>query len=203
MEFELRDGRGTGRRLSVNSLNRAETESVTFDREDDAIQRGVGYQISSGPITYTSGGVASGVLYFKNVEDVDVVLDRVVLMIGTSTSGTVSGDWTHKILRNPDSGTLISNASPAGISNSNHGSSNILNEGLEIFKGAEGSTIAGGTGAPLPVQQTNNRIVFPIGRRIPKGSSFAIEITAPALSGGASVISVSVAHVFLDTNLIR
>lgn len=201
MEFEIRDGKGSGRRLSINRLNRAETESVTFDREDDAIQRGLGYQITSGPVTFTAGTTASGVLYFKNKEDVDCVLDRVVLMIGTSVAGTVTGDWTHRIVRNPTGGTLISGATPAGISNSNHGSNNVLNGGDCIYSGTEGTTITGGAGAPLPVQQTNNRIVFPVGRRIPKGSSFAVEITAPTLAGGASVIGISVAHVFLDSNL--
>lgn len=207
MEFELRDGKGSGRRLSVNSLNRLESEAVTFDREDDAIARQQGYQISSGPVTFTSGGQASGILYFKNDEEVDCVLDRVVLMIGTNSgnvNGTVTGDWTHRIIRNPVGGTLIDNAVAAGISNSNHGSSNILNAGANIFKGVEGDTIAttSGGGAPLPVQQQSNRIVFPVGRRLPKGSSFAIQLTAPSLGGGAEVIAVSVAHVFLDSNLV-
>lgn len=199
MEFEIRDGKGSGRRLSINPLNRAETESVTFDREDDAILRGIGYQIASGPVIYGSGETI-GVLYFKNEEDVDVVLDRVVLMIGSN--GTAVGDWTHTILRNPTEGSTITDAVPAGISNSNHGSSNILNSGLSIYKGASGSTLTNGTGAPLPVQQQSNRIVFPVGRRIPKGSSFGIRITAPALDNNETITSVSVAHVFLDTNQV-
>ena len=199
MEFEVRDGKGSGRRLSINPLNRAETESVVFDREDDAILRGVGYQISSGPITYTSGGQPTGVLYFRNEEDVDVVLDRVVLMIG---SGTADGDWTHTILRNPTIGTTVDGAVAAGISNSNHGSNNVLNSGVNIFKAsAEGDTLVDGTGAPLPIQQQSNRIVFPVGRRIPKGSSFGIRITAPTNITG-TLTSVSVAHVFLDTNQV-
>ena len=203
MEFEVRDGKGSGRRLSINPLNRAETESVTFDREDDAILRGVGYQISSGPITYTGGSEPTpvGVLYFRNEEDVDVVLDRVVLMIGSNAEA--AGDWTHTILRNPTVGSTITSASPAGISNSNHGSNNVLNSGVNIFKAsAETDTLDDGTGAPLPIQQQSNRIVFPVGRRIPKGSSFGIRITPPTLPNNATITSVSVAHVFLDTNQV-
>lgn len=193
----IEDGTGTGKRLEINKLNRAKADAVTFDREDDAIAVGAGYQITSGQITFTTSGTTSAILYFKNDEDVDCVLDRVVLMTGT---GDTSGDWYHRIVRNPTGGTIIDNAVKAGISNSNHGSANLLNgNGEDIFKGVEGDTITGGTGVPLPVHATSNRIVFPIGRRIPKGSSFAIELTCPTINSG-SIIAVSVAHVFLDVN---
>lgn len=191
------DGKGSGRRAQVNSLNRLVTETVTFEREDDAISAGVGYQLTSAPVTYTSGGTPTGVFYMKNVEDVDVVLDRVVLMIGTVT-GTATDDWYHRIIRNPTGGTLITNAVPGGISNSNHGSANVLNGGDFIYKGIEGDTVTGGTGVPLPVQLQSNRILFPIGRRIPKNSSFAVEITPPA--GITAAKSVTVCHVFVDIN---
>jgi hypothetical protein len=194
----IEDGLGTGLRAQVNAKNRIVTESVTFDREDDAISAGVGYQLTSGQVNYTNAGagIAHGVFYMENKEDVDVVLDRVVLMIGTATGAT--GDWFHRIIRNPTGGTLISNAVPAGISNSNHGSANILNGGDFIFKGIEGDTITGGTGVSLPVQTQSNRILFPIGRRIPKNQSFAVEITPPP--GISAAMSVTVCHVFVDVN---
>ena len=192
----IEDGVGTGKRAKVNTKNRLVTESVTFDREDDAISSGVGYQLTSGQVSYTSGGTPVGVFYMKNEEDVDVVLDRVVIMLGTATGAT--GDWFHRIIRNPTGGTLISNAVPGGISNSNHGSANILNGGTSIYKGVEGDTITGGSGVSLPLHVTSNRILFPIGRRIPKNSSFAIEITPPA--GISAALSVTVCHVFVDVN---
>jgi hypothetical protein len=194
----IEDGLGTGLRAQVNAKNRLVTESVTFDREDDAISSGVGYQLTSGQIIYTnaSAGVPVAVFYMKNLEAVDVVLDRVVLMIGTPVGAT--SDWFHRIIRNPTGGSLISNAIPGGISNSNHGSANVLNGGDQIFKGVETDTITGGTGVPLPVQVASNRILFPIGRRIPKNSSFAVEITPPA--GISAALSVTVCHVFVDVN---
>lgn len=192
----IEDGKGTGLRAQVNSKNRLVTETVTFDREDDAISSEVGYQLTSGQVIYTSGGTPAGVFFMKNLEAVDVVLDRVVLMIGTATGAT--GDWFHRIIRNPTGGSLISNAIPGGISNSNHGSANILNGGDEIFKGIETDDVTGGTGVALPVHVGNNRILFPIGRRIPKNSSFAVEITPPV--GTTAAISVTVCHVFVDVN---
>ena len=158
MATVIEDGTGSGFKLKVNKLNRINADSVTFDREDDAIASGAGYQITSGQVVFTTSGAASGVLYFQNDEDVDCVLDRVVLMIGT---GDTSGDWHHRIVRNPVGGTLLDNELAAGVSNSNHGSANILNgDGKDIYKGVEGDTIIGGTGVPLPVQANNNRIVF-------------------------------------------
>lgn len=193
----LEDGTGSGQKLKINKLNRAKADAVTFDREDDAIEAGAGYQITSGQVVFSTSSTPSAILYFKNNEDVDCVLDRVVLMVGT---GDTSGDWQHRIFRNPTGGTIIDNAVKAGVSNSNHGSANVLNTNAEdIFKGVEGDTATGGTGVPLPVHTTSNRIVFPVGRRIPKGSSFAIEVTSPVINSG-SVIAVSVAHVFLDVN---
>ena len=192
----IEDGVGSGKRAQVNSKNRIVVEAVTFDREDDAISSGVGYQLTSGQVAYTSGGTPAGVFYMENKEDVDVVLDRVVLMIGSATGAT--GDWFHRIIRNPTGGTLISNAVPGGISNSNHGSANLLNGGSSIFKGLESDTVTGGSGVALPVQVQSNRILFPIGRRIPKNQSFAIEITPPV--GTTAAISVTVCHVFVDTN---
>ena len=173
----IEDGKGTGIRAQVNAKNRMVVEAVTFDREDDAISSGVGYQLTSGQVLYTNtgAGVPTGVFYMENKEDVDVVLDRVVFMVGTPTGAT--GDWFHRIIRNPTGGTLITNAVPGGISNSNHGSANILNGGDFIYKGVEGDTVTGGTGVPLPVHTSSNRILFPIGRRIPKNQSFAIEVT--------------------------
>lgn len=192
----IEDGLGTGKRAQVNAKNRIVTESVTFDREDDAISAGVGYQLTSGQVSYTSGGTPAGVFYMENKEDVDVVLDRVVFMVGTPTGA--AGDWFHRIIRNPTGGTLISNAVPGGISNSNHGSANILNGGDFIYKGLESDTITGGTGVPLPVHTSSNRILFPIGRRIPKNQSFAIEVTPPP--GITAALSVTVCHVFVDVN---
>jgi hypothetical protein len=194
----IEDGKGTGNKAQVNGKFRLVTESVTFDREDDAISSGVGYQLTSGPINYTSGGSPTCVFYFKNLEEQDVVLDRVVLMIGSATGAGANDDWSHRIIRNPTGGTIVDNAIPAGISNSNHGAAGILNGGEQIYKGVEGDTVTGGTGVPLPVQKENNRILFPIGRRIPKNSSFAIEITPPA--GTTTAVSVTVCHVYVDVN---
>ena len=199
MSTTINDGTGTGDKLKINEQNRLEADSVTFDREDDAVSLGNGYQITSTPVTFSAGGTLSGVLYFKNREDTDVVVDRIVLMIGT---GDLVGDWSYRLVRNPTGGTLLDNAVAAGISNSNHGSANILNAGQDIYRGVEGDTVTGGAGAPLPVHQTSNRIVFPVGRRIPKGGSFAVMLGAPTINSGTCT-GIVVAHVYIDTKQLE
>jgi len=74
----IQDGTGTGDRLRVTPFNRMLVQSVVITEEDDAISRGDGYQIASGPVTFT-GANQTAVLYTKNDDDRDFVLDRAVL----------------------------------------------------------------------------------------------------------------------------
>ena len=164
-----------------------------IDPEDDAIREGEGWQIGSTPVSF-SADAETGILYIKNLGAKDLVLDRAVLLLGTS-NGT--GDWTFQTVRNPDDGVtndLQTNAVTAGISNSNHGSAKTPD--AEYFKGVEGDSFAGGTGAPLPIQQGQNRLVFPFGRRLPLGSSIGFKLTPP--SGNTSATAVLVTHVYYD-----
>ena len=74
----------------------------------------------------------------------------------------------------------------------------ILNNGEFVYKGVSGDTIIGGTGVPLPIKQSVARIAFPIGRRLPKGTSIAVELTPPP--GNTQAVAVTVMHVYVDTN---
>lgn len=187
------DGRGRGFRAAVTPNQRLRAEATVIDPEDDAIRVGEGWQITSAPITYTAD-TATGILYIKNNGAKDLVIDRAVLVLG-SADGT--GDWTFQAVRNPDDGItneLQFNSVSAGISNSNHGSAKTPD--AEYFKGVEGDTFAGGTGAPLPIKQTENRVVFPFGRRLPLGSSIGFKLTPP--SGTTAATAVLVSHVYYD-----
>ena len=188
------DGKGRGFRAAVTPDQRLRTEAVSIDPEDDAIRVGEGWQITSAPITFTDD-VASGILYLKNLGSLDLVLDRAVLLLGTSTGGT--GDWTFQTLRNPGdyaSDTILTNGVTAGISNSNHGSQKLPD--AEYFRGVPGDTLTGGTGAALPIQQQSNRTVYPFGRRLPLGSSVGFKLTPP--TGNTNATAVLVTHVYYD-----
>ena len=187
------DGRGRGYRAAVTPNQRLRAEAVVIDPEDDAIREGEGWQIGSTPVSFSSDA-ETGILYIKNLGAKDLVLDRAVLLLGTSNG---IGDWTFQTVRNPDDGVtndLQTNAVSAGISNSNHGSAKTPD--AEYFKGIEGDSFAGGTGAPLPIKQDQNRIVFPFGRRLPLGSSIGFKLTPPPGNSGATAVLVT--HVYYD-----
>lgn len=191
----IQDGTGKGYLAKITENNRIAVESVAITAEDDSIRIGEGWQISTGPVSFT-GAAQSAILYVKNDGPRNFVLDRAVLILGTSTGGT--GDWTFQVLRNPGpNGTIVTNAVTAGISNSNHGSG-LVPDAL-LYRGVEGDTVdltALGTGAPLPIQQQVNRTVFPLGRQLPTGSSIAFRLTPP--SGNTSATAVLVTHWYYD-----
>lgn len=189
----IQDGTGTGDRLRITPFNRLLAQSVTITEEDDAISRGEGYQIASGPVSFTSS-TASSILYTKNDDDRDFVIDRCVLILGSAVGAGTTDDWTFQVLRNPTAGTLIDNAVAAGISNSNHGSANIPT-GLN-YKGVQGDTLTDGTGAAQPIKQSIDRIILPLGRRLPKGTSIGFKLTPPA--GTTSATALVVTHWWYD-----
>jgi len=193
MSTIIQDGAGTKRKLKITNANRALVQSVVITEEDEAIIRGEGYQIVSGTQSFT-GSTETGILYIKNNDDRDFVLDRAVLILGSAVGASSDADWTFTVLRNPTQGTTIDNASPAGVSNSNHGSANTPN--VTSYKGPEGSTLTNGTGAPQPIKQSIDRIILPLGRRLPKGTSIGFKITPPA--GVTSTKALVVTHWWYD-----
>jgi len=193
MSTTIQDGTGSKRKLKITNQFRALVQAIQISEEDDAIVRGEGYQIASGPVTFT-GATETGVLYVKNNDDRDFVLDRAVLILGSAIGASADQDWTFTVLRNPTTGTTITNESQAGISNSNHGSTNTPN--VDAYKGAEGDTITNGGGAPQPIKQSIDRIILPLGRRLPKGSTIGFKITPP--TGTTSAKALVVTHWWYD-----
>lgn len=189
------DGKGRGLVAQVTANNRLAVDSVAIRGEEDAIRAGQGWQIASGPVSFTSS-TASAILYLQNTGELDLVLDRAVLVLGTATGGV--GDWTFQTLRNPTVGTIIDNAVVAGISNSNHGNGQVPQ--ALTFKGVQGDTLTDGSGAPLPIQQPQNRTVFPLGRRLPTGSSIGWKLTPPPSTTAATAVLVT--HFYYDLSKI-
>lgn len=187
MSTTIQDGTGSKRKVSVNVKNRLEAQTISTDEERDATRNGEAYTTSSSSITLT-GTSETAVLYLKNTDDRDMVVDRAVMFIGSSVGATATDDWTLKIIRNPaETGTIITNAVTAGISNGNHGSSNLPN--AIYYRGVEGDTM-GGNSAGFPIQQQSNRYIYPVGKVLPKGSSIGAKVTPPASNTSTRVVVV-------------
>lgn len=202
----IEDGTGSNRRVRVTAENRLEVDSVGVSGEDNAIRVGEGWQIASagggaGNISFTASQ-QTAMLYFDNTGDLDIVVDRVVIILGTATGGT--GDWSFRLIRNPTGGTIIDNAVAAGVSNSNHGSAGaypgVAYRSLTpVSTGVAGTnydTLTGGSGAVQPLKQTIDRVILPVGRRIPRGFSLGCTLTPPTGTTAASALVV--AHVYID-----
>lgn len=176
MAEEIIDGKGTGNRARVDSLGRLYTNAISQDVADYHNTGGDRYNINTDDIILTSAN-ESLLLYIKNNESRDLVVDSIVQIIGSSTGG--SGQLKSYIYRNPTGGTIVTDevACPI-ISNLNYGSSNSLT--ADIFKGAEGKTQTSGAASltSLLTPPTTN-LVRVGGIIVPQGSSIAISIQPP------------------------
>lgn len=190
------DGTGAGFRAKVNSLNQLKTSAVSEDAEAFATDLGDAYQIVSGRLTLTSD-LPSAVLYVQNLDARNFVLDRVVLVCGTSRDGggaIQDGDWGFQTQRNPTGGDIITNAIPAGVSNSNHSSAQTPNS-INYRGDGTALTLTNGTGVTLPIRNSiAARQTFPLGRVLGQGSSIGWVVTAPPTNASADVVVV--AHLY-------
>ena len=119
----------------------------------------------------TSSANKSSLAYIKNNTIHDLYIDPIGFLIGASTSGT--GEFRFEVIKNPTTGTLISNAVENTIvQNKNAGSSKELT--ADTYKGAEGYTLTNGT--------------LRYASLIPAGASFyAINTGSLILKGGNSL----------------
>jgi len=172
----IEDGTGTGNRAKVDAYNRLTTRAIIETEKSNATDNGDSYNFNSGLIAITA---TSGLLYFKNNEDTNFVIDDIA--VGVGQGGTASDLGVITIIKNPTTGTVISNASAADINvNRNFASSNVIT-GL-LYKGASGTTFTNGTDAAI-LYQGEGRLFASLGFELAKGDSIGIKY-APNLSAG-------------------
>lgn len=182
----IKDGKGRGFTAAVNTSNRLETNSVVLSEEEAAGLEGKAFALSTTPVAFTAA-TESAILYIKNESESTLILDRARVMLGTATGGT--GDWTIKFLRNPTGGTIITNALDAGIVNINHGSSQTPTG--DYFRGVQGDTLTGGTGANFPIKSSGDgQVIFPFIRILPTGASLGVVLTPPTGTTAANAIVI-------------
>lgn len=186
MNIIIKDGTGSGNSAQVTPSNKLQTLTVTEDISAHHCFEEEAYNVNTGTISLTSAG-ESGVLYFKNLEDEEIIISAFFYLLGTNTGG--SGDTLVQVHRNPTGGTLISGGTAIIPVNRNFGSSRTLN--VTALKGAEGLTLSGGSVVIESLFPSVGRQVISVGAIIlPRGSSIAITIT-PATSTTAQDVQMA------------
>lgn len=177
----ISDGTGKGASLKVDSNNRAHTQAVTEDESLHSAELGDAYNINTGLISITGDATLQ---YIKNNEDKDLVVEAIAL--GSFEGITHSDDPYITVIRNPDGGDLISDATTTGVLNQNRnfGSSKTLT--ADAYKGKVSGTVTGGNDIAILQATPGGRSFYSINMILPKGSSLGIKLTANVSSGSAN-----------------
>jgi hypothetical protein len=186
MAVEIGDGSGFDYRAKVDSRNRIFTDSISREQLEYAILTGNGYNVSTGNITLTTDG-NSAIGWFKYTGKFALVIKEILVILGASTNGT--GNGTITILKNPTTGTIISNAVPVSAA-SNRDFSSFNQLPALAYKGAEGDTFTDGDTFAVTGRDGSAQIVSfdaaPI--VLKKGNSIGIKYTPPSGNTSQNVI---------------
>jgi len=137
----IQDGAGTGSQAKVDNLNRLHTDAKSTSTLEYSSLKGDAYNFNTGSMTLTTAG-ESAIGYFEYLDDMPFVIEEILFIIGPTTGGT--GDGTAKIYRNPTGGTIVSGAVPIEVA-ANRDFSSSKQLVANMYEGAEGNTITGGT----------------------------------------------------------
>lgn len=187
-DLTVKDGTGKGYLAGVTVNNRLRVAGVLQTLTEVATQTGDTYNIATSTLTLTTSG-ESALFYIENNEDNDLLIDNLIINIIDYT-GT-DGQPIVKVLRNPDAGTVISDATAAVQSNRNFGSSKSLT--ANIYEGTEGKTLSGQDATveiPLPSTALSSFSAFDTIVVLPKGATFGITYTPPS---GITTVDVIIA----------
>lgn len=138
---KIEDGTGTGFTAQVDTKNRLKTNAIANSEGFQAARDSDAYSISSGVVNLTSAS-ASAVLFVKNTEDRDLVIENLDINQGDQSGGPGAGRQVE-IIKNPAAGTIVSAGVDVTKENKNFGSSKVLDATAK--KGVEGSTITDGS----------------------------------------------------------
>jgi len=183
----IEDGKGTGYKARVDSSYRLHAQAIAETEAAHAVEAGDAYNINTGNITFSAAGT---LLYIKNNDDVDLVIESIAVGLG---SATVSDIGEITLVRNPTGGDLISDATPVSINqNRNFGSFKTLT--ANAYKGKSGGTLTGGNNILLLYQAQNSRLFAEVLIELPKGSSVGISIDPKLSSGSVKAYAAAVCY---------
>jgi len=174
------NGNGTGKGLGINGRNEAQTFAVIETEAQDAAELGNAYNINTGDIGCAGD---TTLLYFKNDEGQDVIIEAIAVGIRGST---ITDQATVTVIKNPTAGNLITDATAVDMNqNRNFGSSKTLKTTTLAYKGKVSGTVTGGSDAAQFYMGNNSRLYAPINLEIPRGSSIALKVADTTTGGNA------------------
>jgi len=178
MEWIQKDGTGTGNtaRVDANHRQRALADSQSLFQA--AAQLGDTFNFNTGTITLTTAN-ESAVAFFRNQTLNTIVIPSIGFLLGNSTSGV--GDLNLKVIKNPRTGSIITNAVPVDVfQNKNAGSNKTFNiTDVPRFKGVEGDTFTDGEDLFLTLLPGDARphIISTGDIVLPPGASIGMTVT--------------------------
>lgn len=192
MSFSIKSG-DSGNVARVDGRNRLTAKAVTVGRTADATKRGESFNINTGLVELTSAN-ETAVLYVKNTSTTrKIAVESLVFGAKLSTGGDGSGViWT--VEKNPTGGTIVTpTPSDADIvSNRNFGSGVTLS--ADVYKGAEGETLTGGTDHLIVVSNDLSRSLISIDEILDPGNSIGVLCDPEASNTSMFVYVAMICH---------
>lgn len=179
----------------VDNNQSSHVYAVTESQFTTAVLHDNAYNINTGLITGLTGTAGHSMLYFKNDESPSdgesrIVIDAFALWTGTRTA-TVTDDPLWTILRNPDGGDIVSDATAVSInSNSDFGGNATLATTSLAYKGKNTGTITATQGTHAIIAGSG-RIFASVPIVLHRGSSVGISVdinTSGACAAYAAII---------------
>ena len=183
MAVQISDGTGDGLVAQVNDQNQVMSYSETIQEEVYENIDGNAYNINTGLVSLTNA-TDTPLLYFKNTETRDFILQAVAIGMFDSTNGSATADVYATFIRNPTVGTIIT-STPTDVainSNRNYGSNKTLS--CLAYVGATGDTMTDGDDHILVRLSDAQRAFITINEVMPEGSSFGVKIKPPTSNTG-------------------
>lgn len=174
MNFVIENGVGNATKAFVDDNHRLHTRSVAEPSQGEAAITGNSYNLNTGSITLTTAN-ESALAYIKNNGERPIHIESVGYLIGNSTGGV--GDLLVTLLRNPSSGSIITNATPLDVNiNKNFSSQKSLT--VDAYKGVEGATFTSGEQAYFSLlPRSGNPYLINTGKIVlGKGASIGVKI---------------------------
>lgn len=169
----ISDGTGTGRQAKVDSENKLETSSITTNLFTHTSEiKGQSYLVVSDFISLTTTGSFNGILYIKNTSTTQNLHIQSIRTCSTETASV-----QQRLIKNPTTGTLISDANAGGKVNANFSSNNIFPGNVYAASG-DGKTVTDGTNFTQFINRSPGHSIQEYTGAIVLGPSDSIALTA-------------------------